>query len=235
MEDSIRPSLLVVDDDQGFVAAATALARLRDFESCGAHSLGDAREAVGGRRFDLVLVDLCLPDGCGFDLVEELASRSPVAVVTGNASIASAARAVRLPVSDYLLKPLERSRFDALLQRAQSRWSLQRGAAGCAGFVGSSAPMLALYEQLRRVAPTPANVLLVGESGTGKELAARAVHESSGRSGPFVAVNCGAVAPELLASQLFGHERGSFTGAVRQHRGLFEQAQGGSILLDEIT
>ncbi|HSX62692.1 MAG TPA: sigma-54 dependent transcriptional regulator [Tahibacter sp.] len=240
MDHSSRPSLLVVDDDEGFVEAATALAQLRNFESCGAHSLDAARIATQRRRFDLILVDLCLPDGSGFDLVEEIGeSRGPVAVVTGNASIATAARAVRLPVSDYLVKPLERSRFDALLEQAQSVWSAQYSAgdevSGCGDFVGDSPAMRAVYRQIRRVAPTHANVLLVGESGTGKELAARAIHDLSGRSGPFVAVNCGAVAPELLASHLFGHERGSFTGAVRQHRGYFEQAQGGTILLDEIT
>jgi DNA-binding NtrC family response regulator len=240
MDHSSRPSLLVVDDDEGFVEAATALAQLRNFESCGAHSLGAARVATQRRRFDLILVDLCLPDGSGFDLVEEIGeSRGTVAVVTGNASIATAARAVRLPISDYLVKPLERSRFDALLQQARSIWSAQYcggdDVENCGDFVGNSPPMKAVYRQIRRVAPTHANVLLVGESGTGKELAARAIHDLSGRSGPFVAVNCGAVAPELLASHLFGHERGSFTGAVRQHRGHFEQAQGGTILLDEIT
>jgi len=240
MDHSSRPSLLVVDDDVGFVEATTALAQLHNFEACRAHSLGAARTATQRRRFDLILVDLCLPDGSGFDLVEEIgASRGAVAVVTGNASVATAARAVRLPISDYLVKPLERSRFDALLEQAQAVWSAQGGSSDdverCGDFIGSSAPMQALYRQIRRVAPTHANVLLVGESGTGKELAARAIHALSGRSGPFVAVNCGAVAPELLASHLFGHERGSFTGAVRQHRGHFEQAQGGTILLDEIT
>lgn len=240
MEQSSRPTLLVVDDDDGFVEAASALAQLRNFDSCSARSLGAARVATARRRFDLILVDLGLPDGSGFDLVEEIGeSRGRVAVVTGNASIASAARAVRLPISDYLVKPLERARFDVLLQQAGAVWSSQQSAgdAGerCGDFVGTSPAMQAVYRQIRRVAPTQANVLLVGESGTGKELAARAIHELSRRSGPFVAVNCGAVAPELLASHLFGHERGSFTGAVRQHRGHFEQAQGGTILLDEIT
>ncbi len=240
MDESSRPSLLVVDDDEGFVEAAVTLAQLHNFDSSAAPSLGAARAAMRRRRFDLVLVDLHLPDGSGFDLVEEMEyPHSPVAVVTGNASIASAARAVRLPVSDYLIKPLERARFDALLERAQAHWLAQQpsaaAAAPCGDFVGTSAAMQSVYRQVRRIAPTAANVLLVGESGTGKELAARAIHDLSGRGGPFVAVNCGAVAPELLASHLFGHERGSFTGAVRQHRGHFEQAQGGTILLDEIT
>jgi DNA-binding NtrC family response regulator len=240
MDDSSRPSLLVVDDDEGFVEAASALAGLRNFDSRGAHNLSAAREVLLGRRFDLILVDLCLPDGSGFDLVEEIGeSRQPVAVVTGNATIASAARAVRLPVSDYLVKPLEHARFDALLQHARSLWSAGRFAPGddaeCGDFIGNCVAMRAVYRQIRRVATTHANVLIVGESGTGKELAARAIHDLSGRSGPFIAVNCGVVALELLASHLFGHERGSFTGAVRQHRGHFEQAQGGTILLDEIT
>ncbi|HWU52712.1 MAG TPA: response regulator, partial [Tahibacter sp.] len=189
MDDTSRPSLLVVDDDEGFVEAAVTLAQLHNFDSSAAPSLGAARAAMRRRRFDLVLVDLHLPDGSGFDLVEEMAPlHSPVAVVTGNASIASAARAVRLPVSDYLIKPLERARFNALLERAQAHWSAQQSTAGdqspCGDFVGVSPTMQSVYHQVRRIAPTAANVLLVGESGTGKELAARAIHDLSGRSGP---------------------------------------------------
>src|SRR5258706_5790370 len=112
----------------------------------------------------------------------------------------------------------------------------ERAAApGCGGLIGESAVMHEVFRQLRSVAPLEVNVLVFGESGTGKELAARALHDFSSRPGPFVAVNCGAVAPDLLSSQLFGHERGSFTGAVQSHPGYFEQARGGTLFLDEIT
>lgn len=234
-----RPSVLVVDDDQEFVEAAQTFAGLREFEASTAHSLSSARAALRDRPFDLVLMDVRLPDGCGLDLVEQIhRSGATVAVVTGTASGEKEARAARLPISDCILKPLNGTRLDALLAAAYRRWHLRNGIdvdEPPPGFIGESPLMRAVYHQIRKVAPTDASVLLVGESGTGKEVAAAAIHDSSGRGGPFVAVNCGAVAQELLASHLFGHERGSFTGAVRQHKGHFEQAQGGTIFLDEIT
>jgi len=237
MDDCARPRLLVVDDDNDFVDTATAVAESRNFYTRGAGTLSDARVAMRDEHFDLVLLELALPDGSGFDLVEEFGNQSPIAVVTGDISLDAATRAVGMPISQYLIKPLVQQQFCTLLETVQAGLSRQAGShrRHCGAFVGDSSAMQQVYRQIQRVGPTPANVLLVGESGTGKELAARALHEASARSGEFVGVNCGAVAPELLASHLFGHERGSFTGAIRQHRGHFEQAQGGTLLLDEIT
>ena len=231
-----RPTLLVVDDDHEFVEAARTYAGLCQFEATGAHSLSGARRALARGAYDLVLMDVALPDGSGLDLIEQFRqSGSTVAVVTGSAPAQTGTAS--LPATDYLLKPLSGSRLETLLTDAYERWYLRTGggAGRPPGFIGDSPAMKWVYHQIRRVAPTDATVLFVGESGTGKEVAARAVHESSGRGGPFVAVNCGAVAHELLASHLFGHERGSFTGAVRQHKGHFEQAEGGTLFLDEIT
>lgn len=244
MDGSYRaPSLLIVDDDPDFVRAACDFARLQGFEPESAHTLATARAHTRGRRFDLVLIDLLLPDGSGWDLLEEidLADHGKFAIATGSPSVESAIRAVQAPVLDYLVKPLDPQKFKQLLDRAADRSHAAPGDRApheddaCGELVGCSAPMREVFKQVRLVAPTDATVFIAGESGTGKELAARAVHELSGRSGSFVALNCGAIAPELLASHLFGHERGSFTGAVKQHSGCFEQADGGTLFLDEIT
>ncbi|UXI68990.1 sigma-54-dependent transcriptional regulator [Tahibacter amnicola] len=240
MEKPSKPSVLVVDDDIPFAEAACVLAEMQGFSCAQVTSLAAARAILTRQRFDLILVDLELPDGSGFDLVEhiDLADTAAIAIVTGNPSVDTAARAVRLPVFDYLVKPIDPARFKDLLDRAAVGWQSRRPrerTTACGELIGATPVMREVFRQIRRVAPTEATVLIHGESGTGKELAASAIHAESGRRGGFVAVNCGAVAPELLASQLFGHEKGSFTGAIRQHQGFFEQAHGGTILLDEIT
>ena len=179
-----------------------------------------------------------------------MSSRIPgsteVIVVTGHATVDSAVAALRAGASDYLVKPAEVERVQAVLRRAKKTSALQheigalreelRKLGRFGRILGSSPRMQVLYDQLSRVAPTSATVLLIGESGTGKELAAHTVHElSRRRDAPFLPLNCGAVAPQLIETELFGHERGSFTGADRQHKGFFERANGGSIFLDEVT
>jgi DNA-binding NtrC family response regulator len=232
-------SLLVVDDDTSFLEAVRDYAQLSRFTATTAASLTQARSALRHQRYDLILVDLGLPDGSGFELLDEvdLSDRGHFAIVTGHPSVETAVRAVQLPVLDYLVKPLDPVRFKELLARVASNAAAPRPAdsAGTGEIFGESPALKDVLRQIRLVAPTDATVLLAGESGTGKELAAHAVHELSGRNGAFVAVNCGAVTAELLASHLFGHERGSFTGAVKQHIGYFEQANGGTLFLDEIT
>jgi len=236
-----RPAMLIVDDDRDFVAAAVSLAQMRHFRVVAANSLADARSAIERDEFDLALIDLQLPDGEGFDLVDAMDKSlvRSIAIVTGDHSARTAARAVRRRVDEYLLKPLDSNLYESLLERTSNAWQAgqqhREHISSCGDFVGNTPEMRELYRQLRLVGPTHATVLIVGESGTGKELAARALHEISGRAGELVAVNCGAVAPDLLASQLFGHEKGSFTGAVRQHLGYFERAQRGTLFLDEIT
>jgi DNA-binding NtrC family response regulator len=167
-------------------------------------------------------------------------------MITGHASVESAVEALRLGATDYLVKPVDVERLKAILRRVPRSGELRaeigelrdelRKLGRFGHILGSSQPMQKLYDQLGRVAPTSASVLLIGESGTGKELAAQTLHDLSRRKrGAFLPLNCGAVSPQLIESELFGHEKGSFTGADRQHKGYFERAHGGSLFLDEIT
>jgi len=232
-------NVLIVDDNVEFQHAAAQLARLSHCTSSQATTLADARRLTRNDNFDLLVLDLNLPDGNGIDLLDDidLAAHGQIAIVTGHPTVESAVRAVRSPVVEYLLKPLEPGVLIGLLERAHLRAQLRQPAREpeLGAMIGQSPLMRELFERIRRVAPLDVTVLVNGETGTGKELVARAVHELSGRTGKFVAVNCGAVASELLSSQLFGHERGSFTGALQSHAGYFEQAEGGTLFLDEIT
>src|SRR6185503_14977847 len=192
--------------------------------------------------------DLQLPDGKGVELVADLAQRdsTEVVMITGHASVESAVEALRLGATDYMVKPVDVERLKAILRRVPRTGELRqeigelrdelRKLGRFGHILGSSGTMQKLYDALGRVAPTSATVLITGESGTGKELAAQTIHDLSRRKkSPFLPLNCGAVAPQLIESELFGHERGSFTGADRQHKGFFERAHGGTIFLDEIT
>ncbi len=239
---------LIVDDDPDVVEWLQEVARMEGFTIARAHSLREARIELGRQRPDVLLADLRLPDGEGIDLVRELdkPDATEVIVVTGHATVDSAVAALRAGASDYLVKPADLERVQAVLRHAKKTSALQheigelreelRKLGRFGRILGSSQRMQVVYDQLSRVAPTSATVLLIGESGTGKELAAQTLHElSRRREAPFLPLNCGAVAPQLIESELFGHERGSFTGADRQHKGFFERANGGSIFLDEIT
>ena len=233
------PSVLIVDDDVAFANATADFARTRGFQASVAHSVEQSRPLLQEDSNDLTLLDLGLPDGSGFDLLAELdtAHHRRIALMTGDPSIETAARAVALPVLDYLVKPLPPEQFDRLLSETSLRARVREttDVHGMRALIGQCKAIREITSNLSRIAPTRASVLITGESGTGKELVANAVHECSRRRGPFVAVNCGAIAPDLLASHLFGHERGSFTGAAQRHLGYFEQASGGTLFLDEIT
>jgi DNA-binding NtrC family response regulator len=233
----VPASLLIVDDDLDFAASAADYARMRGFQPYVAHSLAQSRQFSHLPPLDLLLLDLDLPDGNGMDLLDDPSApeHDHAVIVTGQPSVESAIRAVSRPVYDYLLKPLCPAQFDALLAQAAAAHARNHGAGSRHGMVGSCEAMRRVIKDIERVAPSDASVLISGESGTGKELVARAIHERSGRRGQFVAVNAGAIAPDLLASHLFGHERGSFTGANSRHAGYFEQANGGTLFLDEIT
>lgn len=230
-------SLLIVDDDRDFTASAADFARLRGFQPYVAHSLEQSRQFSHLPPLDLLLLDLELPDGNGMDLLDDpaLPEHDHAVIVTGQPSVESAIQAVSRPVYDYLLKPLCPEQFDALLSQAASAYARAHDMPVRFGMVGRCESMRLVTDDIERVAPSDASVLITGESGTGKELVARAVHQRSGRPGAFIAVNAGAISPELLASHLFGHERGSFTGANARHAGYFEQAHGGTLFLDEIT
>jgi DNA-binding NtrC family response regulator len=239
---------LIVDDDTDVVEWLQEVARMEGFTVARAQSLREARIELGRQRPDVLLTDLRLPDGEGIELVSELEKpdATEVIIVTGHATVDSAVAALRAGASDYLVKPADLERVQAVLRHAKKTSALQqeigelRDALRKLGrfgkILGSSQRMQVLYDQLSRVSPTSATALLIGESGTGKELAAATIHElSRRREASFLPLNCGAVAPQLIESELFGHERGSFTGADRQHKGFFERANGGTIFLDEIT
>ncbi|MGN6313392.1 MAG: sigma-54-dependent transcriptional regulator [Rhodanobacteraceae bacterium] len=232
-------SVLLVDDNDAFSSAVVEVARLAHCKITATDSLESARKLVAEKEYDLLLIDLALPDGNGLDLVQDidLASQGRIAIVTGNPSIETAVRAVKSPAFEYLIKPVSMDALTKLMEDAHQRARARHVSAvrQFGGMIGQTTCMQSLFEKIRRVAALDVSVMVYGESGTGKELVARALHELSGRAGRFVAVNCGAIAPELLSSQLFGHERGSFTGAMQSHAGYFEQAQGGTLFLDEIT
>jgi len=235
----VAGNVLVVDDNIAFRSAVADIAKLAHCKVTAAGTLDAARKIAADKEFDLLMIDITLPDGNGLDLVEDLdlAAQGQIAIVTGNPTIESAVRAVRSPVVEYLVKPVSNDALTRLLEGASLRARARRPAESdrLADMIGQSAAMHALFDKIRRVAPMDVSVFLHGESGTGKELVARALHDLGGRSGRFVAVNCGAIAADLLSSQLFGHERGSFTGAMQSHAGFFEQAEGGTLFLDEIT
>jgi two-component system response regulator AtoC len=242
------PHALIVDDDPDTVGWLQEVVRLEGFTSSSAQTLQAAREQLSSKRPDVVLTDLRLPDGEGIELARELPpSDAPeLIVVTGHATVDSAIAALRAGATDYLVKPAELDRVQAVLRHARKTAALRseigalrhelRRLGRFGRLLGSAPAMQLLYDQLARVAPTSATVLLLGESGTGKELAALTLHDlSRRREAPFLPLNCGAVSAQLIESELFGHERGSFTGADRQHKGFFERAHGGSVFLDEVT
>src|SRR5512134_2567158 len=242
------PHVLLVDDDPDTLEWLSELVKREGFSVATADSLRAARIHLTRLAPDVLLTDLILPDGQGTELVSDLESRGSTefVVMTGYASTESAVDALRVGATDYLVKPVDIDRVKAILKRVPRPEELReqigelrqelRKLGRFGHIIGQSPAIQKLYDQLQRVAPTSATVLLIGESGTGKELAAQTIHELSRRKrAPFLPLNCGAVSPQLIESELFGHEKGSFTGADRQHKGFFERANGGTIPLDEIT
>jgi len=218
------------------------------FTAAVAGTIRQAQDQIMRQRPDVVLVDIKLPDGSGMDLFNDIESRATtqIVLITGHASIETAVEALRLGAADYLTKPINFRRLKALLSRIPRTVDLKeeigalrselRRLGHFGQMLGAAPTMQKLYNHIARVSPTEATVLLLGESGTGKELAAQTIHELSLRQKhPFLPVNCGAISPQLIESEIFGHEKGSFTGADRQHKGYFERANGGTLFLDEIT
>jgi DNA-binding NtrC family response regulator len=244
-----RPlDLLIVEDDPNLRSALVALVSREGAMAREAATLEEARKALAQTALDAVLVDLTLPDGSGLDLIgdPEAQSAPEYIVVTGDATADTAVQALKKGALDYLTKPVDRARLRSVLANVQRTRVLKGEVVDLRGqlrefgrfgrLVGRSEPMQKVYELIERVAPTDASVFVTGESGTGKELVAETVHLLSRRRGkPFVAVNCGAISPTLIESELFGHEKGSFTGADRRRAGYFERADGGTLFLDEIT
>jgi DNA-binding NtrC family response regulator len=244
---SLAPCILVVDDDPDSLAALEALVAREGFDVVTAVDLAEAEQRAAERAPAAILVDYHLPDGPGLLLIERLAEPRPeIVLVTGRATVETAVEALRAGATDYLTKPVDVARLKAVLESAAKASVLRselrelreelRELGRFGAMIGSSKPMQEIYDLIARVAPTDATVLVTGESGTGKELVALTVHRLSRRAHrPFVAINCGAISAGLIESELFGHERGAFTGADRQRKGVFERAHQGTLMLDEIS
>jgi DNA-binding NtrC family response regulator len=246
----LRPAVLVVDDD-----AATRDGLLVLLESWGyqASATPDGKAALKHCEEELphaIVTDLMMPEMNGLEFVGALGERAgqiAIIFVTGQATIDTAVQAIKLGAYDYLPKPLEPERLREVLEKGLKQVTLAREAGALrqrlesplgsyGALIGKSAPMRRFYQQIGQIAETNAAVLVSGESGTGKELVARTLHDlSPRREGEFLALNCAAISPTLMESELFGHEKGAFTSAVDRHLGCFEQADGGTLFLDEIT
>ncbi|WP_442593930.1 sigma-54-dependent transcriptional regulator [Parapusillimonas sp. JC17] len=234
------PHLLIIDDESDIRELIADIAVEDGYTVAQAGDIRQARIQIERQKPDVALVDVQLPDGDGVDFWRDTGlTETQVVFMTGSSSVDSAIEALRCGAVDYLLKPLSLRRLRGILVELKAMANQQPlpGASDCfAKMIGKSRAMQLLCAHIEKVAPTQATVLLVGESGTGKELAAEAIHLASPRyQQPFMPINCGAISPNLIESELFGHEKGSFTGADRQHKGYFERARGGTIFLDEIT
>ena len=240
---SDRPVVLVVDDEPDLLELVSLTLSRMNLTTRTASDLNGARRLLKAERFDLCLTDMRLPDGDGLDLVawiQENKASVPVAVITAHGNVESAVRALKLGAFDFVSKPLDLGVLRKLVGSAiRLRAGVdERTAASLQGvrLLGSSTVMEQLRDMIARVARSQAPVHICGESGTGKELVARMIHECGARhEGPFVAVNCGAIPTELMESELFGHKRGSFTGAVADKTGLIQSAEGGTLFLDEVA
>lgn len=251
-ESNLHMHALVIDDEpqvRGFISFVLS----EDWEVSEAESAERAFEVLREREWGLVVCDVMLGGADGFSVLRRFREESPasqVVLITGDGSASGAIDATALGAFDYLLKPFTVDELKALSRTVKERVAAQvvaragdaeplsagRAASSDTGLVGRSRSFVEIMKQVGRVAQTDLTVLLAGESGTGKELVARALHQRSRRNGnAFVAVNCGAIPAELIESELFGHVRGAFTGAERDRRGLFEEADQGTIFLDEIT
>jgi len=239
-----RGTILVIDDERGIRALCQDVLRRAGHQVEVADCAAAGLAAVGRREFDLVLCDINLPDRDGVSLLPDLLARDPaptVLLITAYPSIDTAVRGMKLGARDYLAKPFGPDELRLVVGRALDEDALRRQNAelrrqlALGALLGESPAMVELRRTIEKVGPTPSTVLITGESGTGKELVARALHLASPRSrGPFVPVNCWALVPTLLESELFGHLRGAFTGADATKRGLVTAADGGSLFLDEI-
>jgi two-component system, NtrC family, response regulator PilR len=240
---SNKPTVLVIDDEPDLIELVSLTLGRMNLNTASAGDLTTARAMLGDGHFDLCLTDMRLPDGDGLDLVAWIQQHHadvPVAVISAHGNVESAVRALKLGAFDFVSKPLDLGVLRKLVAKA-IKLGDRRGAAASGPtpeprLLGHSPAMAALRELIARVARSQAPVHITGESGTGKELVARLIHDSGARAdAPFIAVNCGAIPSELMESELFGHKRGSFTGAIADKPGLVQSAEGGTLFLDEVA
>ncbi len=244
------PHILIVEDETIIRSALRRLLERNQYQVSEAGSVQEAQERYSIPGFDLIVSDLRLPGAPGTELIK-LAEGTPVLIMTSYASLRSAVDSMKMGAVDYIAKPFD---HDEMLQAAarilrdhqearskpaespsKNAGKPAASADGDIGIIGSCAVMQDLYGKIRKVAPTDSNVLIQGESGTGKELVARALHNLSRRAkAPLISVNCAAIPESLIESELFGHEKGAFTGASAGRAGLVEAADGGTLFLDEI-
>lgn len=242
-------SILVVDDDVNLTDSMRLCLTDAGFHVHTAHSVGQARTALGEAHFDLVITDLCLPDGTGIDVITHVKAESPeteVILMTGHGSLEITIEAIKRGAYYYIEKPCTPDSLHALINRALEVATLKRenenlkrtliGAGEAFGMIGRDPTLHQILQTIRTTAASDASVLIEGESGTGKELIAAAFHVQSQRAeGAFIRINCSAIPHELIESELFGYKKGAFTGADHDKRGLIEAANGGTLLLDEIA
>jgi|TARA_R110002012_G_scaffold133721_1_gene286937 two-component system, NtrC family, response regulator HydG len=233
--------VLLVDDDSEFTEVACQIIEFIGHDVCVASNLKEAKEWLGQQTFDHVLLDFMLPDGSGLHLIDFINQNhlTPfITLITGHPSVKGMLAGLCGPKVSYIVKPLQREDIEATLNKSnkttkKTKANMPTLHFGC--LVGESKPMQELYTMIERVAKTSANVMLMGESGVGKEVVANAIHISSGGTDPIVATNCGALSKELINSELFGHEKGAFTGAIARKEGVFVRAGNGTLFLDEVT
>jgi len=240
--------ILIVDEDRAATDRLAGVAAASGFTCATARSLREAHGQIALQKPDIAFVDVRLPDGSGLQLLQEggQLAGAEVVLLADRPTFDSSIEALRLHAADYLSKPVSELQLQAVLARLSPPAAFNSEIGDLADDVetrghfgqlwGRSAPMRRVYDRMSRVSRTGAAVLITGESGTGKEVVAKTIHDlSRWRGEHFMAVNCGAISPQLIESELFGHEKGSFTGADRQHIGFFERAHGGTLFLDEVT
>ena len=243
-----KPVILVIDDETNLLRFFEYNIKGLGFDVVTGESGADFRRLAGQRDYATILLDMMLPDANGMELLAELRKTNtevPVILITAYGTINKAVEAMKLGAFDFMPKPVDLDHLNAVIRNAVEQHRLRREVrtlrrkleppSDFCGMIGSSPAMLEIYGMIESVAPTTATVMITGESGTGKELVSRAIHTLSRRaSKPFIAINCAAIPRDLLESELFGHEKGSFTGAIDQYPGCFERANGGTLFLDEI-